>query len=82
MRKIDFSNYKAPGISEEILKILQDNIEEAIDGVVLYENVNGNDQEIKLSNSLIDCKKALIEYKNNDGNYGSMLISNPNRKNY
>lgn len=45
MEKINFENFKSPGISKEILMQLQDNIEDAIEEQVkidtLYDNQNG-----------------------------------------
>ena len=51
MEKINFENFKSPGISKEILMQLQDNIEEAIEGEVLFENAGGLSGNIELSSS-------------------------------
>ena len=57
MEKINFENFKSPGISKEILMQLQDNIEEAIEGEVLFENTSGLSGNIELSNSPSNYKK-------------------------
>lgn len=46
MEKIDFNNNNPPGISEEILEQLQNNIEEAINGIVIFQNENGVNSNI------------------------------------
>lgn len=63
MEKINFENYRSPGISKEILMQLQDNIEEAIDGTVIYTNEAGEREDILLDYNLENYKKIEVFYK-------------------
>ena len=63
MEKINFENFKSPGLSKEILMQLQDNIEEAIDGTVIYTNEAGEREDILLDYSLENYKKIEVFYK-------------------
>ena len=63
MEKINFENFKSPGISKEILMQLQDNIEEAIDGTVIYTNEAGESEDILLDYNLENYKKIEVFYK-------------------
>lgn len=63
MEKINFENFKSPGLSKEILMQLQDNIEEAIDGTVIYTNEAGESEDIFLDYNLENYKKIEVFYK-------------------
>lgn len=63
MEKINFENYKSPGLSKEILMQLQDNIEEAIEGIVIYTNEAGTTQDVLLDYNLENYKKIEVFYK-------------------
>ena len=53
LEKIEFNNFAPPGISEEILEALQDNIENAIskavNGVELFQNLTGTTGDVNLN---------------------------------
>ena len=82
MVKIEFNNDTFPGISKEILKALQDNIENAIEtDTVLYENSLGNDSEISLSKNLEDYDYICIIFLTTD-NEKTIRIDNANGKSF
>lgn len=75
MKKINFANNSEPYLSAENLTQMQDNIEEAINGVVLFEgSTTGN----VLLNNTSNYKTIKIFYKNGDGYSDSkeILLSN------
>ena len=57
MDKINFINGSQPTINDTNLNKLQTNIENAINGTVLYENEQGTQGDIQLSDSYINYKK-------------------------
>lgn len=57
MDKINFINGSQPAINDTNLNKLQTNIENAINGTVLYENEQGTQGDIQLSDSYINYKK-------------------------
>lgn len=53
MEKINFENFKPPALSKEILEVLQDNIEDAIEtGKILYDNPLGCTSDVTLNESV------------------------------
>lgn len=90
MDKINWINGQAGGtpLSAENLNLMQDNIEDAIDnvaetmeGITLYENLNGTSETITLSESSANFKRIQIEYfENRDNAYGMVDVLNPNGK--
>lgn len=49
MEKINFENFKPPAISKEILEVLQDNIEKGINGISIYQNDIGTNENISFT---------------------------------
>lgn len=86
MDKINFVNNGQPAINDTNLNKMQDNIEKAIEGVVLYENASGSTGDITLSESAANFKYLEIFYKrySTAGEYGtpckSEKVNNPNGK--
>ncbi len=70
MKKIDFKNLQAPAISEQTLEALQDNIEEAIEGEILYKNEVGTNGDITLSETVENYDEIEI-YFDNDRSSGN-----------
>lgn len=64
MIKIDFKNLQPPAISEQILKALQDNIEKAIEGEILYENEVGTNGNVPLNDTSEDYDEIDIFFDN------------------
>lgn len=65
MKKINFVNNDAPYLSAENLNQMQDNIEEAINGVVLFESAEGdNSTSITLNETLANYKEIEIVFGN------------------
>lgn len=64
MKKIDFKNLQAPAISEQTLEALQDNIEEAIEGEILYKNEVGTNGDITLSETVENYDEIEIYFDN------------------
>lgn len=63
MDKINFVNGSQPAINDTNLNKLQTNIENAINGTVLYENEQGTQGDIQLSDSYNNYKKFDIYSK-------------------
>lgn len=86
MDKINFVNKGQPAINDTNLNKMQDNIEKALEGVVLYENASGSTGDITLSESAANFKYLEIFYKrySTAGEYGtpckSEKVNNPNGK--
>lgn len=86
MDKINFVNKGQPAINDTNLNKMQDNIEKALEGVVLYENTSGSTGDITLSESAANFKYLEIFYKrySTAGEYGmpskSEKVYNPNGK--
>ena len=77
MIKIDFKNLQPPAISEETLEALQDNIEEAIEGEVLFKNEVGTNGDITLSNTVEEYDEIEIFFDNDRGTVtGERIFSN------
>lgn len=70
MEKINFGNNSEPYLSAENLNQMQDNIEEAIDGTVLWENPNIDEefmsQEVTLNNSDYNYYKIIFKTATTD----------------
>lgn len=69
MKKINFENFKSPGISKEILMALQDNIEEAInesDTEVINLLVASSEGKKSLSNNYTNFKKIILKIRNRE----------------
>lgn len=82
MEKIIFEDYpstKTP-ISANNLNKIQDNAENAINGVILYENADGSKEAITLSDNLSNYKFIEIFYKTNDGIHSGNKIYMPEGK--
>lgn len=86
MDKINFVNKGQPAINDTNLNKMQDNIEKALEGVVLYENASGSTGDITLSETAANFKYLEIFYKrySTAGEYGtpckSEKVNNPNGK--
>lgn len=80
MNKITFTNNQEPGISKEILDLLQENIEKAIHGTTLFEIAGGTLNNITLSDSAVNFVRMKFYYHTNDNKYCSLEIANPNGK--
>lgn len=50
----------------------------AVNGTILYENENGSNEDITLSDNAKNYSKLVIEYKSNNAVYSSVEISKPN----
>ena len=64
MIKIDFKNLQPPAISEETLEALQDNVEQAIEGEILYKNEVGTNGDVTLSNTVEEYDEIEIFFDN------------------
>ena len=82
MDKIDFKNGSQPAINDTNLNLMQENIEKEFgykSGVVLYENENGTQNDITLSQSVVDFDCIEIIFKRASG-YFSGRYRNANGK--
>lgn len=82
MDKIDFKNGSQPAINDTNLNLMQKNIEKEFgykSGVVLYENENGTQNDITLSQSVADFDCIEIIFKRDTG-YFSGRYRNVNGK--
>jgi hypothetical protein len=82
MNKIDFKNGSQPAINDTNLNLMQKNIEKEFgykSGVVLYENENGTQNDITLSQSVADFDCIEIIFKRDSG-YFSGRYRNANGK--
>lgn len=82
MNKIDFKNGSQPAINDTNLNLMQKNIEKEFgykSGVVLYENENGTQNDITLSQSVADFNCIEIIFKRDSG-YFSGRYRNANGK--
>lgn len=82
MDKIDFKNGSQPAINDTNLNLMQKNIEKEFgykSGVVLYENENGTQNDITLSQSVADFDCIEIIFKRDNG-YFSGRYRNANGK--
>lgn len=82
MDKIDFKNGSQPAINDTNLNLMQKNIEKEFgykSGVVLYENENGTQNDITLSQSVADFDCIEIIFKRGTG-YFSGRYRNANGK--
>lgn len=82
MDKIDFKNGSQPAINDTNLNLMQKNIEKEFgykSGVVLYENENGTQNDITLSQSVADFNCIEIIFKRDSG-YFSGRYRNANGK--
>lgn len=82
MDKIDFVNNGQPAVNDINLNLMQDNIENAINGFILYNNTSGNQGQISLTDDSTNYDYCEILYSDYDGNYNSVKIHIPNRKNF
>lgn len=86
MNKIIFKNKPdlSTPISAEILNLLQDNVENAINGTTLYNSSTGTVQNVTLSQSVANFNSIEIYYarRKSDGTYehSSKRIDTPNGK--
>lgn len=62
MDKITFSDYEAPGVGADNLNQLQDNIEEGIEGTVIYSNSSGSNTNITFSSAITNADFIEIIY--------------------
>lgn len=62
MKKINFVNNSEPYLSSENFNQIQDNVEEAINGYVLFEDKNGATGNITLTKTIADSKAIEIMY--------------------
>ena len=82
MDKIDFKNGSQPAINDTNLNLMQKNIEKEFgykSGVVLYENKEGTQNDITLSQSVVDFDCIEIIFKRASG-YFSGRYRNANGK--
>lgn len=82
MNKIDFKNGSQPAINDTNLNLMQKNIEKEFgykSGIVLYENENGTQNDITLSQSVADFDCIEIIFKRDSG-YFSGRYRNANGK--
>lgn len=79
MDKINFVNGSQPAINDTNLNQLQTNIENAINGTVLYESEAGSKDEITLSDTVLNYNRVKMFYHYNDI-YGSVEVDNANNK--
>ena len=82
MDKINFKNGSQPAINDTNLNLMQENIEKEIvykSGVVLFENEDGTQNDITLSQSVADFDCIEIIFKRNNG-YFSGRYRNANGK--
>lgn len=82
MNKIDFKNGSQPAINDTNLNLMQKNIEKEFgykSGIVLYENENGTQNDITLSQSVADFDCIEIIFKRDTG-YFSGRYRNANGK--
>lgn len=63
MEKINFVNNSTPYLSAENLNQMQSNVENAINGVVLYENADGSNETITLNDNATNYSFIEIFYK-------------------
>lgn len=82
MDKIDFKNGSQPAINDTNLNLMQKNIEKEFgykSGVVLYENKEGTQNDITLSQSVADFDIIEVIFKRDTG-YFSARYRNANGK--
>ena len=77
LNKINFSNYQYPGLSEEILEALQDNINEAINTIPLIK-VRINRQDVNTSGNYGTVTIPLNAVEINNDNIDNYLIKENN----
>jgi hypothetical protein len=77
LNKINFSNYQYPGLSEEILEALQDNINEAINTIPLIK-VRINRQDVNTSGNYGTVTIPLNTVEINNDNIDNYLIKENN----
>ncbi len=79
MKKIEFKNLpdKSTPLSAENMNLMQDNIEEPIKGVNLYENETGTTENITLNENIANYDEVLFEFRTNDNQvFSSRVINN------
>lgn len=77
LNKINFTNYQYPGLSEEILEALQDNINEAINTIPLIK-VRINRQDVNTSGNYGTVAIPLNTVEINNDNIDNYLIKENN----
>lgn len=77
LNKINFSNYQYPGLSEEILEALQDNINEAINTIPLIK-VRINRQDVNTSGNYGTVTVPLNTVEINNDNLNNYLVKENN----
>lgn len=77
LNKINFTNYQYPGLSEEILEALQDNINEAINTIPLIK-VRINRQDVNTSGTYGTVTVPLNAVEINNDNIDNYLIKENN----
>lgn len=77
LNKINFTNYQYPGLSEEILEALQDNINEAINTIPLIK-VRINRQDVNTSGNYGTVTIPLNTVEINNDNIDNYLIKENN----
>lgn len=77
LNKINFTNYQYPGLSEEILEALQDNINEAINTIPLIK-VRINRQDVNTSGNYGTVTIPLNSVEINNDNIDNYLIKENN----
>ena len=81
MKKINFENFKEPGLSKEILMQLQDNIEDAIENQVkkenLFKNVAGQTSGIVFSKSVDNYDLVFITLGNKNSLEQRVVLAIP-----
>lgn len=77
LNKINFTNYQYPGLSEEILEALQDNINEAINTIPLMK-VRINRQDITTSGTYGSTTIPLNAIEINNDNINNYLVKENN----
>lgn len=77
LNKINFTNYQYPGLSEEILEALQDNINEAINTIPLMK-VRINRQDVNTSGNYGTVTIPLNTVEINNDNIDNYLIKENN----
>ena len=84
MKRIKFKNYGPPGLSEQILEQLQDNIEEETEPLkenILWEGDTNNVDEINLNSKIMDYLKLKIYFQDNNAQKSSVEIDNSSKLN-
>ncbi len=77
LNKINFSNYQYPGLSEEILEALQDNINEAINTIPLIK-ARINRQDVSTSGNYGTVTVPLNTVEINNDNLNNYLVKENN----